>query len=306
MLGICVVYLVTDSDGEALLDFSISEIAARTAGPYRLYGCCPRNDRRTQKRVARRGATVLQSGGRADNPSQEHSAMLNMLVDRAVADGCETVATFDMDSWPIADGWDRLYGDALSERFPVAAITRAEVGHNFPFAAFTMLRREFWRAGESSFTTRQRGPFAPEAANAASRPGETGAGVLAQLHAEGLGYLRLERSNVWNVHPLMAGVYDNTIFHIGAGSRAPRFLTDDAEYGLDGSPVRRGYADQVNEAKRAFTMTNALRHHEAFLAELAGPDRRPLKPIETEARGLPKTLAPTALADREIWRPAGA
>lgn len=306
MLGICVVYLVKDADGEAILDFSFGQFARLTRGPYRIYGCCPDNDRRILKRVARHGATVLRAGERHHNPSQEHSKLLDMLIDQAVSDGCDHVVTFDMDSWPIVDGWDRLYADALSERFPVASIARTEIGHNFPFAAFTYLRAGFWRVGRSSFTTRQRVSFGPEAANVATRPGETGAGVLAQLHEDGLGYLRLERSNVWNVHAIMAAVYDNTIFHVGAGSRSPRFMTDDAEHGLDGSPFRRVFADQVNEAKRAFTVARALKQHDAFMAELAGADHRPLAPIETEARGLPKSLMLTPVAERAAFSPSSA
>lgn len=305
MLGVCVVYLVKDADGEAILDFSLGQLARLTQGPFRVYGCSPDNDRRILKRVQRHGATVLRSGERHHNPSQEHAGLLNMLVDQAVSDGCDHVVTFDMDSWPIVDGWDWLYAGTLSDRFPVASIARTEIGHNFPFAAFTFFRASFWRVGRSSFTTRQRVSFGPEAANVATRPGETGAGVLAQLHEDGLGYLRLERSNLWNVHAIMAAVYDNTIFHVGAGSRSPRFMTDDAEHGLDGSPLRRAFADEVNEAKRAFTVSRALRHHEAFMNELAGADRRPLAPIETEARAVPKSLsltppdARTPLAPRE-------
>lgn len=299
VLGICVVYLVKDADGEAILDFSFAQFARSTRGPYRIYGCAPDDDRKVLKRIARHGATVMRSGERHHNPSQEHSKLLDMLVDQAVADGCDHVVTFDMDSWPIIDGWDRLYAAALSDRFPVASIARTEIGHNFPFAAFTFFRAGFWRAGESSFTTRQRASFSTEAANVATRPGETGGGILARLHEDGLGYLRLERSNVWDLHAIMAAVYDNTIFHVGAGSRSPRFMTDDDEHGLNGSPFRRAYADQINEARRSFTVSRVLKQHDAFMAELAGADRRPLAPIETEARGVPKQLTLTPVADRK-------
>lgn len=227
--------------------------------------------------------------------------LLDRLVERALEDGCEAVASFDMDSWPVLDGWDLRYRAALSARTPVAAIVRTELRDNFPFAAFTLLRADFWRPARSSFSA-LRGPARSAAGAAlASRPGETGSGILAQLHDEGLRFLRLERSNAWDLHPVLAALYDDAFFHLGAGSRAPRFVSDEASYRIGGRPGRRHFADRMNEFLRDFARAEILRRHDEFLDDLGGAERRPLRPIETDPRGLPKALARTPPERREAW-----
>ena len=302
-LGICIVFLVrdTDADGYALLDACIERIARHTRGPYRLYGSCPDGDAGTLRRLHEHGVTIVPVAGRHPHISQEHSMLLDRLVDRAVADGCTHVATLDMDSWPVHDGWDGLYADAIDARAPVAAIVRTELGDNFPFAAFTFLPATFWRVGESSFSTEQRATFAAADADASSRPGETGSGILAQLRRDGQQFLRLERSNRWDVHPLIAGLYDGTIFHLGAGSRQPVFVIDEQTYALNGSPLRRRFADYMNAQLREFALRQVLAHHDEFVDQLAGGAREPLVPIRSDPRELPKSMSHTPVGQRTPW-----
>ena len=309
MLGVCVVYLVHGPGGFHLLDLSIAQLERLTAGPYRLYGCCPGNDGETLRRMQRHGVIIQEAPAeRPANVAAEHASLLDILVDRAFSEGCTHVATFDMDSWPIQKRWDRLYRSVLTKETPVAAVVRTELQDNFPSPLFTMMRAGFWRRGKSSFGLGQRGRFTPQARRLSSRPGESGSGILAQLHDAGLSFHRLERSNSWDVHPVMAALYDNTIFHLGAGSRAPRFRSDHKAYQPGRSPIRRRFADQMNEACQAFTLAEVLNRHDEFVAELAGKGARPLKPIETDPKALPKTMTLTPAARRQRWsvnRPGG-
>ena len=301
MLGICVVYLVTEADGYALLDHSVHQIKRLTRGPFRIYGCCPNGDDETIRRMTRNGIIHQDIPERRPHISEEHSNLLDMLVDRAIRDDCTHVVTFDMDSWPICDGWDELYCGILDDRFPLAAMMRTELYDNFPFAAFICMRRDFWEVGSSSFSTQLRARFKPDAAGLSRRPRETGSGILAQLFRDSQSFLRLERSNRWNVHPLIAGLYDNTIFHLGAGSREPRFVCDDWSYGLNGSELRRAFADRMNAEVRAFAIEQILQRHDQFLNQLAGGNRGPLTPIQCDPAELPREMALTPIECRRLW-----
>jgi hypothetical protein len=300
MLAICVVYLAHEAEGLALLDFSIAQIRRVTAGPYRIHGCCPGNDAAIMRRLAGQGVIVHEAPPRHEHISQEHSQLLNMLADRAKDDGCTHIATFDMDSWPVLPGWDERYASIVGPAAPVASIVRTELRDNFPFAAFTFFPAGFWRTGASSFNVLQRGPFGDHVLNLSSRPTETGSGILAQLHDENRGFLRLERSNARNIHPVIAGLYDNAIFHLGAGSRTPQFITDDLQYGLDGSPLLNDFAGHMNVAAKRFTFEQIFRRHDDFVRDLSG-GIGPLRPIATDPRTLGPSLPLTPLKQRDLW-----
>jgi hypothetical protein len=304
MLGICVVYLVSEVEGYDLLTLSLEQINRHTLEPYRVYGCCPNNDAKTLELMHRHNVEILPAPERHADISQEHSRALDLLTDKAVKDGCTHVATFDMDSWPVFTGWDRMYANAIGDvNFPLVSIVRTEMSDNFPFAAFTMFGRDFWCAGGSSFSTKQRAQFDEIAADLSSRPGETGSGILAHLHRNQQSFLRLERSNHWNFHPIIAGLYDNTIFHLGAGSRKARFMTDDASYTIGKSAIRRAYGDAANQRAREFTIEQLLLNHDEFVLELAGGGLHPLRPLPTDPQALPKQLTAKPLNERTIWSP---
>ena len=300
MLAICVVYLAHEAEGLALLDFSIEQIRRVTTGPYRIHGCCPDNDPAIMSRLTSHGVVVHEAPARHSDISQEHSQLLNLLVDRAAEHGCTHVATFDMDSWPVLSGWDERYASLVDAATPVASIVRTELGDNFPFAAFTFFQADFWRIGTSSFNVQQRGPFGEIASNLSSRPTETGSGILAQLHDDGLSFFRLERSNARNIHPVIAGLYDNAIFHLGAGSRVPRFITDDLHFGLDGSPLLQDFAGHMNAAAKQFALAQIFGRHDDFVFELAA-GIGPLQPIETKPQGLGPRLSLSPLKERDLW-----
>lgn len=297
MLGICVVYLPQGADGMALLDRSVAQLQRTTRGPFRIYGCCPDNDAGTLRRLDDHGIASHRVGERHAIASVEHATLLNVLVDRAVADGCDHIATFDMDSWPVLEDWNGFYASLLTEATPVAAIVRTELGDNFPFAAFVMMRAALWHPSRSSFGAPRHATDGDDLRVHSSRPGETGSGILSQLHAEGRRFWRLERANAWNPHPVIAGIYDNTVFHLGAGSRSPRFITDEATYQIGGRPARRRFADRVNGAVYRFAQREVVERHDEFIGELTGGERRPLQPIETDPRHLARVLS---------WTPVGA
>ena len=95
---------------------------------------------------------------------------------------------------------------------------------------------------------------AAEVVEAISRRKETGAGILAALRTRGLGFLRLHKTNAWAPHPVMGALYGDLIFHLGAGSRAPRFKTDKKQYGIGDEPVADRLRTRINGTIQRFLL----------------------------------------------------
>ena len=265
------IYLVQDVESECLLRLSIDRIKLHTRGTYRIYGCALRL---SDDQIAHLRSEGIELVAIAPSPTvgkAEHSYYLDRLVDQAFADGCSNVATFDMDSWPILDDWNGACENLVNGPRPVASVVRAEIGDNFPFPALTFLTRDFWKIGQSSFSIAQRTRFADEHAGYVHRKRETGSGILAQLRQEGRSFAPLYRTNTWDPHPIMCGIYADLVFHLAAGSRSPRFVTDRSEFARDGSEIRERYCLHVNTAKRDFFLSQLQTRHDAFMYELATP-----------------------------------
>lgn len=279
VLGICVIYLPLNDHGDELIQISLERVARRTAAPFRVYGVALRCSAAQSDRIAAHGVHLVA----ADLPPQpddvaEHGELLDLLAARAVADGCDFVATFDLDSWPVVDGWNETYCSLLSEAVPVAAIVRTEVGDNFPFPGFTLLHRSFWKRGASSFRGRDQGVAVRQC---------TGSGILEQLSRDGQSFLRLERSNAWDPHPLMGGLYDDTMFHLGAGSRRPVFITDgDAAAANDNDSVQQWLLRESRDAEAR------------LLARLAGGPLTRFEPIRIDSANLAGKARWTPRAER--------
>jgi hypothetical protein len=294
MLGICVVYLSLGDWGDFLQQKSIEQIARHTRSPYRIYGCVLRASKDQEDALKRAGGIRVPVGNVSSPPSQlqkEHGSLLDRLVSYAFADGCDYAATFDMDSWPLLPRWDEHYVSRLSDEVPLAAIVRTELGDNFPFGAFSLLSRSFWQEKLSSFS-------ADPSTSFSSRPSETGSGLLDQLVREEKAFLRLERSNAWDPHPVMGGLYDDAVFHLGAGSRMPRFISDREYYSLNGSPARRRHADAMNEAARRRILSGLSNDHDHFIKQLAGGRLTPFEPILTLTRGMARAVTHTPRSAR--------
>ncbi|MGQ0486463.1 MAG: hypothetical protein ACT4SY_14065 [Hyphomicrobiales bacterium] len=294
MLGICVVYLSLDDLGDFLQQKSIDQIACHTRSPYRIYGSALRTSKDQEDALKRAGVICVPAGngsGPARQQQDEHSYLLDKLVFHAFEDGCDFVATFDMDSWPVLPRWDEHYISRLSGEVPLVTIVRTELGDNFPFGGFSLLSRSFWQEKLWSFG-------ADPSTSFSSRPSETGSGLLDRLVREDKAFLRLERSNAWDPHPLMGGLYDDAVFHLGAGSRMPRFICDREYYSLNGSPARRRHADAMNEAARRSILSGLSIGYDHFIEQLAGGRLTPFEPILTPARGIERAFTHTPRSAR--------
>ena len=189
----------------------------------------------------------------------------NWLAEKAQA-RFKYMVTLDADAFPIRDGWLERYLEPLSEAEPVAAVQRLENGDRHADRCFLVCTSKTWR--------RRRFSFEPSIADA-------GFLISYSLELSGLSWRKLVRSNRWDPHPLTAAVYDDAVYHHGAGGRLPMYRMNQGAWageGLD-SPAFR----------REVELHNALLDHvhhdtDTFLARLQG-EAEPIPEAELRERG---------------------
>ncbi|MEM8660408.1 MAG: hypothetical protein AAGF35_05940, partial [Pseudomonadota bacterium] len=271
MIGICCVYLAESPTQLGILQTSLRQLRRTTQTPFKLYGAVPGASRQTLAILEDADVRLVSANEKRLAPGHlEHSVLLDELINFAIRDGCTHIATFDVDSWPIAPGWDRELGKLLTESAPLAAVVRTELGDNFPFPAFTYFLSSFWNHKKSSTGLNQGTSFREEAKSCSARPTQTGSGLLAKLYDTGTDFFALERSNAWNPHTVIAAIYGNTVFHLGALSRKPKFFSDREDYQLDGTPVKRRLATTTNAAITDFATKEVLSNHDRWISALTG------------------------------------
>lgn len=294
MIGICIVFLISGPWGKFLAQTAVDQICRHTRGPHRIYGYALRADDDQMRFLSGLGLHSLitpDPTDQSDSVSREHANLLDRLTTIAFEDGCTAVATFDMDSWPTVSGWDVRYAGLLTQQTPVVAMVRTELGDNFPFAAFTLLDRTFWEPGVSSFSSRWDG-------STSTRPSETGSGILDRLNQLGLSFFRLEKTNEWIPHPIIGAVYDDSFFHLGAGSRTPHLITDAAQYALNGSETRKTFGITLNGYTRDAVLEGLRNNHDEFISQLIGGRAESFVPILSNPRQIAGRLPHTARSAR--------
>jgi len=132
----------------------------------------------------------------------------NWLVEQS-ADRFKYLVTLDSDAFPIREGWMDRYLGALTEDQPLVAVQRLENGDTHSDRSFTVFTSDSWRAHRFDF----------------SMDGVVDAGAKISQKVEALGrtWWKLNRSNRRNPHPLVSAIYDDHVYHHGAGSRLPHF-----------------------------------------------------------------------------------
>ena len=227
-LAILVVYLVRD-DELALLRLHLDRIERHTSIPYTLYACTNRTTPEATAAIrAAPNVVICDVESTDERGSREHAYYLDAMMARARADGATHVVTLDVDSFPIDDRWVDVLVAAMPDESGVAAILRVENGDTvLPHPSCTMLRRDFLDRYEPSFSPDS--DMTPEFRRflrTTQQAGDTGIRIGYTLTSGQLPWGKLLRTNVVDVHYLMAGVYADVVFHLGAGARATLFRKD--------------------------------------------------------------------------------
>lgn len=196
--------------------------------------------------------------------------LLEIILDSWAGDE-EFLVLLDGDAFPVLPLVPYLL-EKLSDH-PLIALERLEnSGEYIPHPAFCVARVGWWRSTGFKWG---KGTLIGEFGN------DPGAGLFEELEKAGVPWGRIHRSNKRDLHPLYFGLYDDTIYHHGAGFREPISRIDMEIAGLKAkqanliSRVLEGLPDTVFRGfKRKFSpyrreeynlmMKNGLLQREVF------------------------------------------
>jgi hypothetical protein len=152
-----------------------------------------------------------------DDAPSSHAAKLNALAELITrdADPDDVLVFLDGDAFPVAP-LNRFLECALA-RFPLAAIRRDEnLGDKQPHPSFCATTVGFWQELGGDWS---RGPRWTWANDLGWRVEDAGGKLLAALTERKIEWYPLRRTNPVNVHPVLFGLYDDLVYHHGAGFR---------------------------------------------------------------------------------------
>ena len=146
-----------------------------------------------------------------------HAGKLNALgtLIAREAEPADVLLFLDGDAFPIAP-LDAFLEQTLA-RFPLAAIRRDEnLGDKQPHPSFCATTVGFWRELGGDWS---RGPDWTWTNDLGWTVEDTGGKLLATLTEKQVDWYALRRTNRRNLHPVLFGVYDDLVYHHGAGFR---------------------------------------------------------------------------------------
>ena len=276
-LGVLVVYICPPGS-EWLLRLHLDQIKATTSDQdYRIFAVAPRVSDAAKAILERDQSVTLIAAPSTDHRmSREHGFYLDHLVGAALSAGVDHIATFDMDAFPVRPGWADDLGKQLSDERPLASVFREENGDTcLPHPSGMLARAGFFKDAQPSFypetlTEAQRAMLAGRQQRI-----DTGIGLALALLDSGKDWVRLRRSNARNVHPMIAGVYGDVFFHLGAAGRPPVFFADFADDPMLGELYNNRDAPSYSERFKAVAAEIAHRNQgvvkEAVAALKADP-----------------------------------
>jgi len=130
---------------------------------------------------------------------------------RKAARNHKYILHLDSDAFPVSSDWLPVYLSKLSKATPVVAAQRLELSYSHSDRMFLLYNVESYRQFMFDFS-----PVGVD---------DPGGAISQEIERHGLVWHKLLRSNHFNYHPVLAGIYDNRIYHNGAGSRRPRWIS---------------------------------------------------------------------------------
>ena len=227
-----------------------------------------------------------------ENPIFSHTEKLNALareIARDAGDG-DVLLFLDGDAFPIApiDGWlEQTLG-----RYALAAVRRDEnLGDPQPHPCFCATTVGFWRelGGDwnPGYTWRN---------SAGKEVTDAGGNLLRALRRKGVDWYPLTRTNRRNLRPLWFGVYDDLVYHHGAGFRGGLCRRDREAIGRVPEPP----PDPAPDASRSQRLVWAVRARKWYWL-----DKRPVVKRERRAlaqnRDLSERVYAQMQADDRFW-----
>lgn len=151
-------------------------------------------------------------------PINSHAVKLNFLADVIAAqatDASDLLLFLDGDAFPIGDVVS--FACPKLEAFPLLAIQRLENNGDIqPHPSFCLTTVSFWRSIRGDW---RHGHTWKDADGKATT--DVGGNLLSILQGKTLPWYPMLRTNVTNLHPVWFGLYENLVYHHGAGFRDP-------------------------------------------------------------------------------------
>jgi hypothetical protein len=228
-LAVLTVAVVRDDIDRSMLELQISRLQRHTTAPMTIHVAAVRVPSDVREWLAGQPDVTVVMPERVDDVgNREHAAYLDALLAAARATDATHFATFDLDSFPIADDWLTTVLARLPPGAGVAGVLRRENGDVcLPHPSGIVLTRAFVDAHAVSFSPDSDGtPGFRRFLRETRQRGDTGIRLAYTLWSDHLLWERMVRTNVVDLHPIIAGIYADCIFHLGAGSRAALFRAD--------------------------------------------------------------------------------
>lgn len=226
-VGIAVVYVVTPQD-LPLIQLHLAQIRRCTRVDYRVHAAVVRVPDGAREALEGPDVVIHDLPASERRGSLEHAGYLDQLLDRAADAGHTHLATLDVDSFPVREGWLSEWIARLDDQHPVAGVAREEVGEfAWPHPCGIVMTADFLRAGPARFLATEL-RASPEYADFMARhrtPDDTGTPLGLALERHGLEFQRVLRSDPRGVHPELAAIYGDALFHLGATARPLKHLS---------------------------------------------------------------------------------
>jgi len=160
---------------------------------------------------------------------KDHGEKLNLLAEKIInsTDNEDDLIMFlDGDAFPIKDLMPNIYNRLME--YKLLAIRRKEnVGDIIPHPSFCVSTIKFWKEinGNWSKGYMYKNKYNYEVT-------DPGGYLYKTLSEKKINWYPLLRVNNYNLHPLLFGIYDNIIYHHGAGYRDPVTSADFDKHGI--------------------------------------------------------------------------
>jgi hypothetical protein len=173
----------------------------------------------------------------ASSQEEEHAIKLNILADviGISSDSPDDLLIFlDGDAFPVSDVFS--YARSKLKEYSLAAVQRLEnAGDIQPHPCFCVTTVGFWHDIGGDWKPGYRW------VNDRGEVTDVGGNLLGILEENDVDWYPMRRSNDKNMHPLWFGIYDNVIYHHGAGFRSAvsrldierNILLNISQYSLD-------------------------------------------------------------------------
>ncbi len=177
----------------------------------------------------------------------DHASKLNALagVVCQTAHDDDVLIFGDSDAFPLRDITSYIRSELT--RWPLVAVQRLENGGDMqPHPCFAMTTAGLWRRIGGDWRA---GPTWKNSYGQVVT--DVGANLLRSLQLNGLEWGKMRRSNRVNLHPLLYAVYEDAVYHHGAGSRPT----------IGGRAVRQGELarlDPAEAARRSLELQQAI------------------------------------------------